>query len=1074
MAEYHVALTGNDSNNGNISSPWKTINKANQTLKAGDTVFLHAGEYQEIISPVNSGILGSPITYTAYTGEIPLIVGSGPDKPGVVSIGWVAQAGWDSSIPANQRTLMNKTSIGYESTPKNYITIDRLHISYKWSNDPTCVCLWGDPFYSPEGRFGYVHIDNHSSVGNVIKNCKIYQSGNTKDNYVSDFRQTGIMYAGSGAIFENNEIFGMWLGIWLCGQSKRNVILRKNIIHDVGSSGIDIGSPGTQEIQSTLIEENTIGPTVNEDGIQFEPWYDQSQIPYDQTSNRGVVIRKNIFRYCAENSIDLKGAGYILIEDNVAYGSPGQDDGGIKTDYRTGKYVSGSSQYAQTKDSNGNWILETAENRSGGQGFICLGAGNMAENVIIRNNIAYDNMATMQIYQRFKIYNNTFIGNNRDFTGPNSSYNPAQVGFLGLLGYGGKEPPLTTDIEGAVVKNNIIASHDQGEMAINVYGFTTNIDLDFNIFSNTKSGVRFRDPGGYEWAYYTFPQWKSRLNSSSVLGKEINSKEVSNIGFVNVPDRPVGEINLFDFNLTSTSPAKKAGTYLTKTLSAGSGTTVKVNDAYLFCDGNGIVTGDSILIGSNASVIITSVVDKQTLQINKSISWNLDDHVTLERIGFTPDAGAILSIVPPSGIPVISVQPITQTVVVGQSVTFSVAASGAQPLLYQWRKNGVNILNATSSIYTISTTISTDNNTEFSCLVSNSIGNVISNPAILTVNTITPTNNLIINPGFESGTNNWSFFSNAGSTFTVEPSGDTSPNAAVINIPTNISTTPPLNVQLNQVNFPLEKGVSYKFSFRGKVNVPRSVIVVIHKNTAPYDNYGLNQQFDLTTSWQTYSATFVSNITMTSDTRIRFWFAEFAQSGDKYYIDNVSLEKVATPVPIAPVFTVQPQSLIVSESQSASFSISATGTSIITYQWQKNEINLPGEFQTSYTIPVTTNSDNNSTFRCIATNSVGSTSSDVAILTVLPTQTDYQRGYADGFAAGKIAGYDNGYSDGKIIGYNNGYADGKIIGYENGYSEASASAVEKWKESSVIISSSLETLTVQAGVQFSIIKGQLI
>lgn len=45
-ATYHLSPTGNDTNNGSSTSPWKTINKANQTASSGDTIILKNGIYQ--------------------------------------------------------------------------------------------------------------------------------------------------------------------------------------------------------------------------------------------------------------------------------------------------------------------------------------------------------------------------------------------------------------------------------------------------------------------------------------------------------------------------------------------------------------------------------------------------------------------------------------------------------------------------------------------------------------------------------------------------------------------------------------------------------------------------------------------------------------------------------------------------------------------------------------------------------------------------------------------------------------------------------------------------------------------
>ena len=56
----------NDNNPGSSSQPWKTIAKANQTLMAGQRVYIKQGLYNTYISPTASGTPSNPITYAAY------------------------------------------------------------------------------------------------------------------------------------------------------------------------------------------------------------------------------------------------------------------------------------------------------------------------------------------------------------------------------------------------------------------------------------------------------------------------------------------------------------------------------------------------------------------------------------------------------------------------------------------------------------------------------------------------------------------------------------------------------------------------------------------------------------------------------------------------------------------------------------------------------------------------------------------------------------------------------------------------------------------------------------------------
>src|SRR5271170_7662640 len=82
--------------------------------------------------------------------------------------------------------------------------------------------------------------------------------------------------------------------------------------------------------------------------------------------------------------------------------------------------------------------------------------------------------------------------------------------------------------------------------------------------------------------------------------------------------------------------------------------------------------------------------------------------------------------------------PTSQTVMVGQTATFTVTASGSGPLTYQWYKNGVAISGATSSTYTTPGTVAGDNGAVFTVVVSNAAGSVTSGPATLTVQSPAP------------------------------------------------------------------------------------------------------------------------------------------------------------------------------------------------------------------------------------------------------------------------------------------------------------------------------------------------
>jgi hypothetical protein len=91
------------------------------------------------------------------------------------------------------------------------------------------------------------------------------------------------------------------------------------------------------------------------------------------------------------------------------------------------------------------------------------------------------------------------------------------------------------------------------------------------------------------------------------------------------------------------------------------------------------------------------------------------------------------------GVPSITTQPASRTVTVGQTATFSVAASGSPPLTFQWRKNGAAISGATGLTYTTPSTTSSYNGTQYTVAVTDAGGTVVSQIAVLTVQVPVPT-----------------------------------------------------------------------------------------------------------------------------------------------------------------------------------------------------------------------------------------------------------------------------------------------------------------------------------------------
>jgi glucose/arabinose dehydrogenase len=86
---------------------------------------------------------------------------------------------------------------------------------------------------------------------------------------------------------------------------------------------------------------------------------------------------------------------------------------------------------------------------------------------------------------------------------------------------------------------------------------------------------------------------------------------------------------------------------------------------------------------------------------------------------------------------------------------------------------------------------------------------------------------------------------------------------------------------------------------------------------------------------------------------------------------------------VPPTITLNPDSQIVPENGAVPFSCAGQGTIPLTYQWQRNNVDIPGATASSYTLPSAAISDDGAAFHCVISNTAGSTTSDDALLTVV-------------------------------------------------------------------------------------------
>src|SRR6266404_3025379 len=343
--------------------------------------------------------------------------------------------------------------------------------------------------------------------------------------------------------------------------------------------------------------------------------------------------------------------------------------------------------------------------------------------------------------------------------------------------------------------------------------------------------------------------------------------------------------------------------------------------------------GSSVAAGASCTI---SVKFTPTAAGTRTGTLTLTDNASNspQTISLT-GTGSITSVAAPS----ITTQPTSRTVTAGQTATFTVAATGTSPLTYQWKKSGSAISGATSSSYTTPATTSSDNGAQFTVVVSNSAGSVTSNATTLTVNSASA--GLGVSP--------------ASLTFGSQTVGTASATQYIT--VTNRTTT--------TVTF--TASFTGDFGFAGTGTCGSSV--------AAGASCTISVKFT-----PTAAGTRTGTLTLTDNAPNSPQTISLTGTG-------------STASVVAPSITTQPASQTVTVGQTATFTVVATGTSPLTYQWKKNGTSISGATSSSYTTPATTSSDNGAQFTVVVSNSAGSATSSAATLTVTASSTTPQFGH---------------------------------------------------------------------------------
>ncbi len=372
--------------------------------------------------------------------------------------------------------------------------------------------------------------------------------------------------------------------------------------------------------------------------------------------------------------------------------------------------------------------------------------------------------------------------------------------------------------------------------------------------------------------------------------------------------------------------------------------------------------------------------------------------------GGAESSGALLTVMAAPVAPSITTQPADVTLTAGQAASFSVVAAGAAPLSYQWRRNGTAIAGATAASYTTPVTAVADDGALFSVLVTNAVGNATSRNARLSVSPAPVAPSITTQPQAASVTAGQTASFSVAATGTapltyqwrrngVPVTGATSASyttaattvaddgALISVVVTNIAgSAASADARLTVAPAPVAPTITTPPAAVTVQSGQTATFTVVAGGTAPL---AYQWRRNGTPIMGATGASYTTPATVDVDTGARFSVVVSNVAGS---VTSAEATLTVTPAPVVPTITAQPQGVSAVEGQSASFSVTATGSAPLAYQWRRNGTAIAGATASTYVTPATTLAESGAQFSVVVSNAAGSVASSAATLTVTPIQ----------------------------------------------------------------------------------------
>ena len=291
---FYVSKSGSDKNSGSFTAPWLTIQHAANSVKAGATVYVEAGVYNESVNFPASGTAADYITFTHYPQQTATIDGTGLGVNGT-------------------QGLINIVN-------QSYIRINGFEIRNYSTSSPNSV---------PAGIWVTGSGTGVQLLNNVVHNIttKSEKNGNAFGISVYGTSNTPI----SRITISGNQVYSLKTGNSESVNVDGNVThftISNNIVHDNDNIGIDaigfegVGPTGSDRARYGEISGNTVYNITSYGNPAYGNQYAADGLYCDGCAD--VIIERNTVHNCdlnMEAASEHKGhnSSYVTIRNNLFY-----------------------------------------------------------------------------------------------------------------------------------------------------------------------------------------------------------------------------------------------------------------------------------------------------------------------------------------------------------------------------------------------------------------------------------------------------------------------------------------------------------------------------------------------------------------------------------------------------------------------------------------------------------------------------------------------------------------------------------------------------------------------------------